>query len=36
MAHYTRDWIKDKKQFMLGQIKGWSDEAVFAEFEKMI
>lgn len=36
MCHYTRDWIEDKKQFMLGQLKGWCEEAVFVEFEKRI
>ena len=36
MGHYTRDWIEDKKQFMLGQLKGWCEEAVFDEFEKLI
>lgn len=36
MCHYTRDWIEDKKQFMLGQLKGWCEEAVFVEFEKLI
>ena len=35
MGRYTRDWIEDKKQFMLGQLKGWCEEAVFAEFEKL-
>ena len=36
MGHYTRNWIEDKKQFMLGQLKGWCEEAVFVEFEKRI
>lgn len=34
MAHYTREWIESKKQFMLGQLKSWCDEKVFDEFEK--
>lgn len=36
MAHYTREWIDGKKQFMLGELKSWSDEKVFTEFEKQI
>ena len=36
MSHYTREWIEGKKQFMLGQLKEWCDNAVFAEFEKQI
>ena len=36
MRHYTRDWIESKKQFILGQLKGWCDETVFVEFEKQI
>lgn len=36
MRHYTREWIDVKKEFMLGQLKGWCDEVVFAEFEKQI
>lgn len=36
MAEYTREYIEAKKKFMLGQLKSWSDEAVFAEFEKRI
>ena len=36
MGHYTREWIEDKKQFMLCQLKGWCEEAVFVEFEKRI
>lgn len=36
MGRYSREWIEDKKQFILGQLKEWSDEKVFAEFEKMI
>lgn len=36
MRHYTREWIDGKKEFMLGQLKGWCDEVVFAEFEEQI
>ncbi|MCR4557199.1 MAG: hypothetical protein K5779_05190 [Saccharofermentans sp.] len=36
MIKYTRDWIDGKLQFMLGQLKEWSDENDFAKFEKMI
>lgn len=36
MGRYSREWIEDKKQFILGQLKEWSDETVFAEFEKLI
>ena len=36
MAEYTREYIEAKKKFMLGQLKSWGDEAVFAEFEKRI
>ncbi len=36
MENYTREWIDGKLKFMLGQLKSWSDEAVFAEFEKLI
>ena len=31
-----REWIDAKLQFMLGQLKSWSSEAVFSEFEKQI
>lgn len=34
MENYTREWIESKKEFMLGQLKSWSDEKVFADFEK--
>ena len=30
------EWIEKKKQFMLGQLKGWCEETVFVEFEKRI
>ena len=36
MAHYSREWIESKKQFMLGQLKSWCDEKVYVEFEKQI
>ena len=36
MEHYTREWIDGKLQFMLGQLKSWSDEKIFTEFEKQI
>ncbi|WP_026651501.1 helix-turn-helix domain-containing protein [Butyrivibrio proteoclasticus] len=36
MGTYTRDWIDGKLQFMLGQLKGWSKEEVFSEFEKLV
>ena len=36
MAHYTREWIDGKLEFMLGQLKRWSDEKIFNEFEKQI
>ena len=28
--------FEEKKAFMLGQLKSWCDEKVFAEFEKLI
>lgn len=36
MAHYTREWIDSKLQFMLSQFKNWSDGKIFAAFEKLI
>lgn len=36
MGVYTREWIDAKLQFILGQLKSWSSEAVFSEFEKQI
>ena len=36
MAKYTREFIDAKLDFMLGQLKEWSDEKTFSEFEKMI
>ncbi len=36
MENYTRDWIDGKLEFMLGQLKSWSDEEVFSEFERLI
>ena len=36
MGHYTREWIEKKKQFMLGQLKGWCEQTVFVECEKRI
>lgn len=36
MRAYTREWIDGKLQFMLGQLKSWSAEDVFAEFEALV
>lgn len=36
MSAYTREWIDGKLQFMLGQLKSWSNEETFLEFEKLI
>lgn len=36
MFKYTREFIDGKLQFMLGQLKSWSDGKVFGEFEKII
>ena len=36
MSKYTADFAEEKKAFMLGQLKSWCDEKVFAEFEKLI
>lgn len=36
MAHYTEAYAAEKKAFMLGQLKSWCDEKVWARFEKMI
>ena len=36
MRHYTREWIDGKLEFMLGQLKSFCKEDVFAEFEKLI
>ncbi|MBP5653902.1 MAG: helix-turn-helix transcriptional regulator [Clostridiales bacterium] len=36
MSKYKEDWIGGKKEFMLGQLKSWSDGKVFAEFESLI
>ena len=36
MSKYTADFAEEKKTFMLGQLKSWCDEKVFAEFEKLI
>ena len=36
MRNYTREWIDGKIVFMKGQLKSWSKEDVFAEFEKLI
>ena len=36
MRTYTREWIDGKIQFMLGQLKSFSKEAVFSEFENLI
>ena len=36
MTKYTPDFVQEKKAFMLGQLKSWSDEKVFSEFEKLI
>ena len=36
MTKYTPDFVHEKKAFMLGQLKSWSDEKVFSEFEKLI
>ena len=36
MKSYTREWIDGKLQFMRGQLKSLSTEAVFDEFEKLI
>jgi len=36
MRNYTREWIDGKIVFMNGQLKSWSKEDVFAEFEKLI
>lgn len=36
MRKYNREFIDEKLQFMLGQLKSWSGEDVFAEFEKLI
>lgn len=36
MTKYTLDFVQEKKAFMLGQLKSWSDEKVFSEFEKLI
>ena len=33
---YSREYIDGKLQFMLGQLKSWCEEEVFAKFEKMI
>jgi transcriptional regulator with XRE-family HTH domain len=36
MTKYTTNFVQEKKAFMLGQLKSWSDEKVFSEFEKLI
>lgn len=36
MGTYTREWIDAKLQFMLGQLRSWSKEDTFIEFEKMV
>ena len=36
MSKYSREWIDGKLQFILGQLKGWSDEKTYAEFEQKI
>ena len=36
MRNYTREWIDTKLQFILGQLKSWSSEGVYSEFEKLI
>lgn len=36
MSKYKEDWIGGKKEFMLGQLKSWSDKKVFDEFLKLI
>ena len=36
MRNYTREWIDTKLQFILGQLKSWSSEEVYSEFEKLI
>lgn len=33
---YSREYIDGKLQFMLGQLKSWCEEEVFAKFEKLI
>lgn len=36
MRAYDREWIDTKLKFILSQLKSWSDEEVYSEFEKLI
>ena len=36
MSSYTREWIDGKIEFMLGQLKSFSNDEVFAEFKALI
>ena len=36
MSPYSREWINSKLEFMLGQLKSWSDEKVFDSFQLFI
>lgn len=35
MGTYSREWIDSKLQFMLGQLRSWSKEEIFSEFEEL-
>ncbi len=36
MGTYSREWIDSKLQFMLGQLRSWSKEEIFSEFEELV